>query len=158
MYIGSSLSKDLARQLIDFLKRNMDIFAWSHANLEGIDPEVATHRLNVDPRHKLVRQNLRGASTERAQAMNKEVGKLIENWVVKEVAYLEWLSNVVMVTKADGKWRLCIDFTELNKACPKDSYPLPWIDLLIDATTGHELLTFLNAYSGYNQASMHPPD
>ena len=90
--------------------------------------------------------------------MDKEVGKLIENGAVKEVAYPEWLSNVVMVTKANGKWRLCVDFTELNKACPKDSHPLPRIDLLIDATTGHELLTFLDEYSGYNQISMHHPD
>ena len=136
----------------------MDIFAWSHADLEEIDPEVATDRLNVSPRHKPVRQKLRGASTERAQAMDKEVGKLIENGAVKEVAYLEWLSNVVMVTKANGKWRLCVDFTELDKACPKDSYPLPWINLLIDATAGHELLTFLDAYSGYNHINTHPPD
>ena len=63
-----------------------------------------------------------------------------------------------MVTKANGKWRLYVDFTELNKACPKDCYPLPRIDLLIDATAGHELLSFLDAYSGYNQISMHPPD
>ena len=90
--------------------------------------------------------------------MDKEVGNLIENGAVKEVAYHEWLSNVVMVTKANGKWRLCVNFTELNKACPKDSYPLPRIDLLIDATVGHELLTFLDAYSGYNQINMHPPD
>ena len=136
----------------------MDIFAWSHVELEGIDHEVATQRLNVDPRHKPVQQKLRGASTERAQAIDKEVGKLIENGAVKEVAYPEWLSNVVMVTKANGKWNFCVDFTELNEACPKDSYPLPQIDLLIDATAGHELLIFLDAYSRYNQISMHPPD
>ena len=127
LYIGSSLSKDLVRHLIDFLKRNMDIFAWSHIDLEGIDLEVATHHLNVDPRNKPVRQKLRGTSTEKAHVMDQEVGKLIENGAVKEVAYPEWLSNVVMVIKANGKWRLCVYFTELNKACPKDSYPLPQI-------------------------------
>ena len=158
VYVGSSLSTELVGPLIDFLKHNMDVFAWSHADLEGIDPEVATHRLNVDPHHKPVRQKLRGASTERAQAMDKEVRNLIDSGAVREVAYPEWLSNVVMVTKTNGKWRLCVDFTKLNKACPKDSYPLPRIDLLIDATAGHELLTFLDAYSGYNQISMHPPD
>ena len=103
MYISSSLSKDLVRQLMDFLKRNKDFFAWSHADLEGIDSKVSTHCLNVDPCHKPIRKKLRGTSTERAQAMDKEVGKLIENRAVKEVAYPEWLSNVVMVTKANGK-------------------------------------------------------
>ena len=72
--------------------------------------------------------------------------------------YPEWLANVVLVKKANGKWRLCIDFTIVNKACPKDSFPLPRIDLIVDATAGHELLSFMDAFSGYNQISMDPGD
>ena len=64
----------------------------------------------------------------------------------------------MLVKKANGKWRLCIDFTDINKACPKDSFPLPRIDLIVDATTGHELLSFMDAFSGYNQISMDPND
>ena len=75
------------------------------------------HHLNVNSHYKPVRQKLRSASTERAQVMDKEVGKLIENGVIREVAYLVWLSNVAMVTKINGKWRLCVDFIELNQAC-----------------------------------------
>ena len=59
-----------------------------------------------------------------------------------------------MVKKPNGKWRICIDFTNLNKVCPKDSFPLPRIDQLVDATAGYELLTFMDAYSGYNQFQM----
>jgi len=62
-----------------------------------------------------------------------------------------WLANVVMVKKENGKWRLYVDFTDLNKACLKDSYPLPWIDLLMDSTVGHQLLSFMDAFSSYNQ-------
>ena len=70
--------------------------------------------------------------------------------------YPEWLANVVLVKKAKCKWRLCIDFTDVNRACPKDSFPLPRIDLIVDATADHELLSFMDAFSGYNQISMDP--
>ena len=68
--------------------------------------------------------------------------------------YPDWLVNVVMVKNANGKWRMCVDFTYLNKACPKDSYPLPRIDTLVDSTTRHQLLSFIDAFSGYNQIKM----
>ena len=68
--------------------------------------------------------------------------------------YPKWLANVVLVKKANGKWRLCINFTDINRACPKDSFPLPRIDLIVDATAGHEILSFMDAFSGYNQISM----
>ena len=72
--------------------------------------------------------------------------------------YPSWVSNPVLVPKPNGKWQTCMDFTDLNKACPKDCFPLPRIDQLVDATTGHELLSFMDAHSGYNHISMHPPD
>ena len=70
----------------------------------------------------------------------------------------EWLANVVMVKKASGKWRMCVDFTDLNKACPKDSYPLPRVDVLVDSTARHQLLSFMDAFSGYNQIRMYETD
>lgn len=76
--------------------------------------------------------------------------KLWKAGFIQEVAYLDWMANVVLVKKSNGKWRLCIDFTDLNKACPKDSFPLPRIDALVDSTSGHALLSFMNAFSGYN--------
>ena len=87
-----------------------------------------------------------------------EVQKLIAAKFIREVYYPDWLANVVMVKKANGKWRKCADFTDLNKACPKDSYPLPRIDQLVDSTTGHKLLSFMNAFSGYNQIRMDKAD
>ena len=73
---------------------------------------------------------------------------------IREVYYPNWSANVVMVNKANGKWRMCVDFTNLNKTCPKDSYPLPRIDQLVDSTMGHKLLSFMDAFSGYNQIRM----
>ena len=72
--------------------------------------------------------------------------------------YPEWLANVVLVKKANDKWRLCIDFIDINRVCPKDSFPLPWIDLIVDATADHELISFMDAFSGYNQIIMDPSD
>ena len=77
---------------------------------------------------------------------------------IQEVYYPDSLANVVMVRKANGKWRMCVDFTYLNKACPKDSYPLPRIDQLVDSTAGHKLLSFMDAFSGYNQIRMDETD
>jgi hypothetical protein len=81
----------------------------------------------------------------------EEVEKLLMTRFIREVYYPEWLANVVMVKKSSGKWRMCIDFTDLNKACPKDSYPLPRIDQLVDSTVGHKLLSFMDTFSSYNQ-------
>ena len=78
--------------------------------------------------------------------------------LVREVMYPEWLANVVVVPKKNGKWRVCVDYTDLNKACPKDPYPLPHIDCMVDATAGYEMLSFMDAHSGYNQIKMYPLD
>ena len=77
---------------------------------------------------------------------------------IREIQYPEWLANVVLVKKVNAKWRMCVDFTDLNKACPKDSYPLPSIDALVDSASGCKVLSFLDAFSGYNQIKMHPRD
>ena len=72
--------------------------------------------------------------------------------------YPDWLANVVMVKKANRKWRICVDFTELNKACPKDSYPLRWVDILVDSTARHQLLSFMDAFFGYNRIKLDEAD
>ena len=157
-YIGSKLAEDLKSPLTRFLRRNKDVFAWKQTDMGGIDPTVITHRLNVSPSFKPVKQKRRSFAPERQKAINEEVGKLFQAGAIREVEYPKWLANVVLVKKTNDKWRLCIDFTDVNRACPKDSFPLPRIDLIVDATTGHELLSFMDAFFGYNQISMDPDD
>ena len=77
---------------------------------------------------------------------------------IREVYYLDWLANVVMVKKVNAKWRMCVDFTNLNKVCPKYSYPFPHIDKLVDSIARHQLLSFMDAFSGYNQIKMDETD
>ena len=149
-YIGSKLAEDLKSHLTHFLRQNKDVFAWKQTYMGGIDPTVITHRLNVSPSFKPVKQKRRSFTPERQKAINEEVGKLLQARAIREVEYPEWLANVVLVEKANDKWRLCIDFTDVNRACPKDSFPLPRIDLIVDATIGHELLSFTDAFFGYN--------
>ena len=82
----------------------------------------------------------------------------IDAGFIREVQYSDWLFNVVMVKKANGKWRMCTDYTDLNKACPKDPFTLPCIDKLVDNSAGYRYLSFLEAYSGHNQIPMAPED
>jgi len=135
---------------VAFLRNNTDVFAWCHEDMPGIDSSVILHRLNVDPNHQPVKQKKRNFAPERNQAIHEEVEKLLQVGFIREVDYPEWLANVVLVKKSSEKWKMCVDFTDLNKACSKDSFPLPWMDILIDSTSGHEILSFMDAFSGYN--------
>ena len=95
---------------------------------------------------------------ESGKAIVEEVQNLLDADFIQEVYYPDWLANVVMVKKANEKWRMCIDFMDLNRACPKDSYPLLRIDTLVDSTARHELLSFMDDFSGYNQIRMEETD
>uniref|UniRef100_A0A2N9GJG2 Reverse transcriptase domain-containing protein n=1 Tax=Fagus sylvatica TaxID=28930 RepID=A0A2N9GJG2_FAGSY len=127
--IGANLFPKMKESLVQFRKDNKDVFAWSHEDMP-----------------------------EKDNAIMEEVDKLLATNFVRKVFYPDWLANVVMVKKSTGKWRMCVDFTNLNKACPKDSFPLPRIDQLVDSTAGHKLLTFMDAFSGYNQIVLDESD
>ena len=116
------------------------------------------HKLNVSPSLSPIRQKKWVFAQEQDEAIAEEVRKLLEADFIQEVYYHDWLANVVMVKKANGKWRMCVDFTNLNKACPKDSYPLPQINTLVDSNARHQLLSFMDAFSGYNQIKMEEVD
>ena len=128
------------------------------ADIPGIDPQLITHKLNVDPLRKLIKQKKRSFAPERQETIKQEVENLLEAGFIEEMQFLEWLANPVMVKKANGKWRMCVDFTDVNDTCPKDWDPLPLIDTLIDATAGHEMLSFMDGFNGYNQIKMHKDD
>ncbi|KAJ9544403.1 LOW QUALITY PROTEIN: hypothetical protein OSB04_024110 [Centaurea solstitialis] len=158
VFVGATLTPDIKNSIISFFQEHSDCFAWSHEDMVGIDPNIISHKLNVDPTFKPVKQKRRKFAPERNMVINEEVENLLKTGKIREVKYPDWLANMVVVQKKNGKWRVCIDFTDLNKACPKDPFPLPHIDAMVDATAGHELLTFMVAYSGYNQILMHKDD
>ena len=145
MLIGTLLTKKEKDDMMAFLRKNKDVFAWSHRDIPGVDPEMAMHSLNIDPKFPPVRQKKRRFAPERNKIVSDEVDRLLETDAIEPCHYPDWLSNVVVVKKKNGKWRVCIDFTNLNKACPKDSFPLPKIDQLVDATAGYERMSSLDA-------------
>jgi hypothetical protein len=156
--LGSQLSEEQEKNLTRFLFNNKDVFAWSANDLCGVNRDVIEHSLNVDPSFRPRKQRLQKMSDDKAESARNEVKRLLSVGVIGEVKYPEWLANTVMVKKANGKWRMCIDFTDLNKACPKDEFPLPRIDSLVDATASSELMSLLDCYSGYHQIWMKKED
>jgi hypothetical protein len=144
--------------LIDFLRANADIFAWSPSDMPGIPREVTEHSLDILPHSRAMQQWLRRFDKERRRTIRVELRKLLEAGFIKEVFHPTWLANPVLVKKKNGKWRMCVDYTSLNKACPKVPFPLPRTDQIVDLTAGCELLCFLDAYSGYHQIKMKESD
>jgi ribonuclease HI len=156
--LGSQLSDEQEKTLIRFVFNNKGVFAWTANDLCGVNRDVIEHSLNVDPSFRLRKQRLQKMSDDKAEGAQNEVKRLLSANVIREVTYPEWLANIVMVKKANGKWRMCIDFTDLNKACPKDEFSLPRIDSLVDAAASSELMSLLDCYSGYHQIWMKKED
>jgi hypothetical protein len=118
--------------------------------MPGVPRELAKHSLNIRPDAKPVKQPLRRFVEEKRKAIGEEIAWLIAAGFIMEVFYPDWLANPVLVLKKNNTWRMCIDYSSLNKACPKDPFALPCIDQVIDSTAGCDLLSFLDAYSGYH--------
>src|SRR5664279_5639355 len=134
------------------------MFAWTPSDMPGVPREVIEHHLAVCPGARPVKQKARRQAPEKQEFIVQEVEKLKEAKIIREVVHAEWVANPVVVPKHTGGGRLCVDFTDLNKACPKDPYPLPRIDQIIDSTAGCDLLCFLDAFSGYHQIKMAKED
>ena len=117
--------------------------------MADISPAHASHKLNVVPSARPIRQRVRRFHPDRHQFIQAEVDNLLKAGFIKEIKYLEWLAKVVVVPKKRGKWRLCVDYIDLNDTCLKDSFPLPHINQIVDASAGHVMLSFLDAFSGY---------
>ncbi|XP_068477215.1 uncharacterized protein [Phaseolus vulgaris] len=136
------LSQGEQEEVAAVISRHLDAFVWTAADMPGIDPDFLCHHLTMDAKVRPVRQRRRKFNSERCLIVKEETQKLLSAGHIREIQYPEWLANVVLVKKANGKWRMCVDLTNLNKACPKDSYPLPNIDALVDSASGCKMLSF----------------
>ena len=126
--------------------------------MPGIPREVGEHSLDIQLNSKPVKQRLRRFDELKRRVIGEELQKLLAAGFIKEVFHSEWLANTVLVKKKNGSWRMCVDYTSLNKACLKVPFPLPRIDQIVDSTAGRELLSFLDAYFGYHQIKMKESD
>ncbi|TYK06279.1 uncharacterized protein E5676_scaffold157G00630 [Cucumis melo var. makuwa] len=153
-FISTQLSDNDENEYVNLLKAYKDVFAWSYKEMPGLDPKVVVHRLAIKPEHWPVKQAQRRFRLELISQIEEEVNKLIEARFICEVKYPTWIANIVPVRKKNGQLRVCVDFCDLNNACPKDDFPLPIMEITIDATAGHEALSFMDGSSGYNQIRM----
>jgi len=144
--VGAGMSNEERVQVLLFLTQNIDVFAWNPYEVPGVDPGFIVHKLNVDPSYPPKKQKSRRSAKDHVEAVKQEVEKLKEAGVIKETFFPEWLVNTVVIRNKNGKWRVCVDFTDLNRACPKDLFPMPKIDQLVDATYGHLRMSFLDAF------------
>ena len=149
--VGSQLAPLEKAALVKFLEDNIDVFALSTYDVPGIDPEFICHWLNVNPEATPQKKPPRCSSKEHAEAVRVEVNKLKQAGAIKEIFYPEWLANIVVVKKKNEKWRVCVDFKDLNKVFLKHLFPIFLIDQLVDGIVGHPRISFLDAFQGYHQ-------
>ncbi|KAL6319946.1 hypothetical protein AAG906_037022 [Vitis piasezkii] len=140
-YGSSLLTLEELKILEGVLQQNKDVFAWTYSDMSGIHPS-----------------KVRRFHPDRQKIIQSEVDKLLASGFIREVEYLDWLANVVVVPKKREKWRVCVDYTNLNNNCPKDSFPLPRIDEIVDSTVEHGILSFIDAFFEYHQIPMFQPD
>ncbi|XP_072054813.1 uncharacterized protein [Arachis hypogaea] len=144
-FINRNLLHELKEPLVEMIRANGDLFAWTPADMPGIDPHLMSHHLAIKPKARPVAQRRRRMSQKRAEEVARQTASLLEAAFIRELDYSTWLSNIVLVKKHNGRWRMCINYSDLNKACPKDCYPLPNIDALVDAAAGYRYLSFMDA-------------
>ena len=134
------------------------VFAWSYEDMLGIDYEIGQHHIDTHDHMVPVKQKLRKMRTKWLLKIKEEVTKQLKVGFIKAIYQVEWITNVVPVPKKDGKVRMCVDFRYLSKTYPKDEFPLPHIDVLVDNTVGSALVSFMDDFSRYNQIKMAPKD
>jgi ribosomal protein S4E len=126
--------------------------------LQGVDKDIIEHALDTNEKMTLKKQKLRKMSEEKAKAVEAEVQRLQDAKVIREVMYPVCLANIVPVKKKNRKWRMCVDFTDLNKACKKDDFPLKRVDKVVDDAANNEMLSLLDMFSGYHQIRVRRED
>ena len=156
--IGASLEASVKKQVVELLKEYVDIFAWSYRDMPGLDTNIVVHRLPLKPKCPPVKQKLKRTHPDMALKIKEEVQKQINAGFLITSEYPQWLANIVPVSKKDGKVRMCVDYHDLNKASPKNDFPLLHIDVLVDNTANSKVFSFMDGFSGYNQIKMAPED
>ena len=156
--IGTRCTTEQKEALIALLKEFHEIFAWSYQDMPGLDTDIVVHKIPLKPECKPVKQALRRMKPEVILKIKEEVEKQLKAGFLSTVTYSDWVANIVPVPKKDGKVRMCVHYRDLNRASPKDNFPLPHIDTLVDNTTMNAMFSFMDGFSGYNQIKMAEED
>uniref|UniRef100_A0A2N9HTF4 Reverse transcriptase domain-containing protein n=1 Tax=Fagus sylvatica TaxID=28930 RepID=A0A2N9HTF4_FAGSY len=156
--IGTRCTTEQKEALIALLREFHEIFAWSYQDMPGLDTDIVVHKIPLKPECKPVKQALRRMKPEVILKIKEEVEKQLKAGFLSTVTYSDWVANIVPVPKKDGKVRMCVDYRDLNRASPKDNFPLPHIDTLVDNTATNAVFSFMDGFSGYNQIKMAEED
>lgn len=154
--IGAALEESVKKRLIDMLNEFADVFAWSYRDMPELYTEIVVHRLPLKEECPPVKQKLRRTRPDMSEKIKEEVQKQFDAGFLAVTSYPPWVANIVPVPKKDGKVRMCVDYRDLNRASPKDDFPLPHIDVLVDNTTQFSVFCFMDGFYGYNQIKMAP--
>ena len=156
--ISKFLSADMKIKYVEMMKRFIDVFAWSYADLKQYDSSIIQHTIPIKPNEKPFKHKLRRINPLLMPLIEKEVKKLFDVKIIVPIRFSNWLANLVPVRKKNGEIRICIDFRNLNKASLKDNYPLPKMDLILQNIVGSQRMSMLDGFSRYNQILVHPDD
>ena len=152
--IGMGMTAPVREELMALLKNYQDIFSWPYQDMPSLSSDIVQHRLPLNPECSPVKQKLTRMKPETSLKIKEEVKKQFDAGFLAVARYPEWVANIVPVPKKDGKVRMCVDYRDLNRASPKDNFPLPHIDILVDNTTNFALFSFMDGFSGYNHIKM----
>ena len=146
--IGVNFPRDMKPELVALLREFKEIFAWSYQDMPGLDIKIVVHRILLRPKCPPVWQALRRMKSK--IILKEEVEKKLEASFLTAIAYSNWVANIVLVLKKDGRVCMCVDYRDLNRASPKDNFLLPRIDTLVDNTATNRFFSFMDDFSSYN--------
>ena len=156
--VSVNLDDGFKEDLKKLLQEYMDVFAWDYLDLKGMDPAVYKHKINLQEDAVPVIQQRYRMNPNYAKQVKEELDKLLNVGFIVPIDQAEWLSPIVVVPKKSGKIRVCVDYRKLNAATITDPFPLPFVDSILDDVAGHEMYSFLDGFSGYNQIRMAEED
>ena len=144
--------------MVKLLKEYIDYFSWDYDELLGLERSIVEHKLPIKPGYKPVKQQPRRMTLEATIKVKEEIKRLLKVGFIRIARYVEWLSNIVPIIKKNGKLRVCIDYRNLNSATPKDECHIPVVDLLVDRSAGHSIMSMMDGHSGYNHICISKED
>eukprot|EP00253_Pinus_taeda_P035930 PITA_35930 len=156
--INANLTPDQEIKLVNLLQKYKEAFGWDYPDMKGIDPQLCTHHIYIEKDARPVHQPQRRLNPHLKEVVKAELQKLLDVNIIYPISDSKWVSPLVVVPKKNGKWRICVDYRELNKATHKDHFPLPFIDQVLDTLAGKKYFSFLDGFSGYNQIQIAPED
>jgi hypothetical protein len=158
LYINASLETNQQQKLIQMIQGQSGAFAWDYSDMKGIHPDTCMHHIYTNDQIRPVRKPQRRMNPALKDIVKEELQKLLHANFIYPISDSKWVSPLVIVPKKNGKWRICVEFQELNKATYRDYFPFPFIDQVLDTLSGKRYFSFLDGFSGYNQIQISPED